>query len=182
MISNNNNQSLNFEIIKLPVSDWKEYKSLRLEALKTDQQAFAKPYRVEDECPDEKWQNRMDQVDKGDSWLFFAQDTATKELFGMAGGYRDKDDLINHSAQIWGVFVRPDYRGKGVAKSLISRILNEFEKNSDISKAILEVNVDQQSAKKLYEKLGFTVINTFICTLGDGAKHEVSIMEKELRK
>lgn len=169
------------EIIKLPVSEWRAYKSLRLEALKTDQQAFAKPYDDEAAYPDEKWMERIERTKSGDAWMYFAKDSYTNELIGMIGGYRDEENRTKHSAQIWGMYVSPLFRGRGIAKDLVTRLTEELEKNLDITKAILEVNVDQP-AKKLYEKLGFEVTNTFTCTLGDGEKHEVNMMEKELKK
>ncbi len=171
---------LGMEIIELPVSEWRAYKSLRLEALKTDQQAFAKPYDDEAAYPDEKWMERIERTKSRDAWMYFAKDTDIDELVGMIGGYRDEENRAKHSAQIWGVYVHPSYRGKGLSSILMSRILTEFEKNEDIAKAVLEVNIDQTSAIKLYEKFGFSVINRFTCTLGDGKKHEVCIMEKEL--
>jgi ribosomal protein S18 acetylase RimI-like enzyme len=124
--------------------------------------------------------DRIERTKNGEAWMYFAKDSETGELVGMIGGYRDEENRANHSAQIWGMYVRPEYRGKGIAKDLMERLVDEMQKNRDISKAVLEVNVEQQPAKMFYENFGFKATNTFTCALGDGEKHEVSIMEKEL--
>ena len=48
----------------------------------------------------------------------FAAVTAAGDVVGMvglAGWYRDK---TRHRADIWGMYVAPDYRGTGVAEAL----------------------------------------------------------------
>lgn len=167
------------KIQKLLPCQWQEYKELRLCALKTEPQAFASPYKKEVTYPDEKWQQKLQNVENGKIWIFFARNFDNK-LVGMAGGYRDDNDLQNHSAQIWGVYVDKKKRGKGIAKSLMTKILKELKSNSDINMVTLEVNTDQESAKKLYESFGFKVRTTYLCSLGDGKKHQISKMERLL--
>src|SRR3972149_5620739 len=107
-----------FEIIKLPIGQWQDYKELRLRALKTEPQNFSSPYAKEPVYPEEKWQQRLQSANEGlTSWMYFARQNGT--LVGMIGGYRDENDLKNHTAQIWGVYVDPEQRGKGIAKDLM---------------------------------------------------------------
>ena len=168
----------NFEIIKLPLNRWREHKELRLGALKTDSQAFLSTYEKEAEHPDEKWQQRLKSANEEiTSWMYFAQSDG--KLVGMIGCFRDENDLKNHSAQIWGMYVTPAQRGKGIAKSLMSTLLKKLSANKDITKLKLEVNTDQKSAVKLYEHFGFKATETTPLVLGDGKEHQVIIMEKE---
>ena len=53
------------------------------------------------------------------------------------------------------LFVSADHRQKGVAKSLITRVI-EYGKVSGRKKVALSTAYDNNSAQKLYEKLGFT--------------------------
>ena len=166
------------EIIMLPISSWQEYKTLRLRALKTEPQAFTSPYEKEAVYPDDKWQQRLKDAESGKTWMFFAR--LNGKLVGMIGGYRNEEDVQNHRVQIWGVYVDPEARRKGIAKSLIEKILGEFKKQSDIVIARTKVNIDQEPAKKLYEKSGFKVTGTESLVLGDGSEHRVLIMELKL--
>jgi len=166
------------EIVTLPVSSWQEYKTLRLRALKTEPQAFYSPYEKEAAYPDDKWQQGLRNAESGKSWIFFAR--LNDKLVGMIGGYRKEEDVQNHRVQIWGVYVDPEARRKGIAKSLIGKILEEFKKQSDIAVARIWVNIDQEPAKKLYEKFGFKVTETESLILGDGLEHTELIMELKL--
>jgi len=166
-------------IEQLNNSDWQEYKSLRLQALQTDPQAFSSSFARESAFPDEKWQQRLRNANEGTtSCMYFAR--LDGKLVGMIGGFRDEDDQKNHSAQIWGVFVSPNERGKGIAKKLMAALIDKLSQNPDIHTLKLEVNTDQKSAGKLYESFGFAATNTISMQLGDGLTHEVTQMEKPL--
>ena len=58
-------------------------------------------------------------------------------------------DIVN-------IVVDPDYRRRGIASSLLNYVISLF---SDVSSIILEVNENNHSAIKLYEKQQFNVIN-----------------------
>jgi ribosomal protein S18 acetylase RimI-like enzyme len=161
-------------------AQWQEYKALRLRALQSEPQAFASSYERELAYPDEKWQQRLQELGNGISWVFCAKN-ADEELVGMIGGYRDESDLQNHSAQIWGVYVDNKMRGKGIAKALMRKILEEFDRNLDIESVILEVNSDQEAATKLYESLGFEAETTYSYKMGDGKEHQITRMKRPAR-
>ena len=55
---------------------------------------------------------------------------------------------INH------IFVKNDYRGKGIAKKLINKAF-EFAKENDCESVLVNTAESNEAAKKLYEKLGF---------------------------
>jgi ribosomal protein S18 acetylase RimI-like enzyme len=173
-------ETANIDILQLLPSQWQEYKKLRLQALKSEPQAFLSPFSKEVNLQDEIWQQRLQNVGNGKSWMFFARGSDGK-LVGMVGGYRDDTDLINHSVQIWGVYVDQNIRGKGIAKALMTKILTEFGKNSDINTIILEVNTDQTSAKSLYESFGFKEVLTYQHVMGDGKEHQISKMTRSAK-
>lgn len=166
------------EIVMLPPSSWQEYKALRLRALKTEPQAFSSSYEREVAYPDDKWQQRLRDVESGKSWIFFGK--LNDKLVGMTGAYRDEEDIQNHQVWLWGVYVDPEARRKGIAKLLMEKILGELKGHSDIAIVKVGVNVDQESAKKLYEKFGFKATETELLVLGDGLEHEELILELTL--
>jgi ribosomal protein S18 acetylase RimI-like enzyme len=165
-----------FEIITLPAEKWREYKKIRLNALKTDPQAFLSNYERELVYPDSKWKERLNKANEGKtSWMFFAE--MNGEVVGMVGGYRSEVDIKNDSAEIWGVYVEPKVRVRGIAKALMAKIVEVLNAKPEISTIKLEVNVDQQAAKKLYEHFGFQTVGTSKIILGDGNEHKVAAME-----
>ncbi len=168
-----------FGVIKLEPSQWQEYKILRLDALQKEPQAFLSTFEREAGFPDDKWQQRLADLFKGRSGALFAK-ADSGALIGMIGYYRDENAIVNHTAEIWGVYVTKEARGKGVAKALMQGILEEMCKDQDIETAVLEVNTDQKSAQKLYESFGFKTTKTTTRVLGDGLEHEVTEMRKVL--
>lgn len=96
------------EIKALPARKWKEYRDLRLEALKKDPTSFGMAY--EDEiCYDEKcWKGKIKNV-------FFAIDN--DKLIGMIG-YRFEDIFkMRHVAFIVDLYVKKEYRGTGLVRN-----------------------------------------------------------------
>jgi mycothiol synthase len=52
---------------------------------------------------------------------------------------------------------RPDWRGRGLATALVTRALRAYQ-DAGYSAAVLDVNVNNPTARRLYDRLGFTAI------------------------
>jgi ribosomal protein S18 acetylase RimI-like enzyme len=169
------------EIVKLTSNEWQLFKEFRLYALKNDQQAFGEPYSRAAERSDEKWQERLKQAtDEVTSCMLFAK--ANNKLVGMIGWYRSDEALINGFGEIWGVFVHPEYRGRGIARMLMNAIQENLANQPNVKRVKLEVNIDQKNAEHLYVTCGFETTGDVLLKLGDGVVHNVRNMEKQLRK
>lgn len=94
-------------------------------------------------------------------------------LVGMIGSFESDNETMT----IVGVYVKPEFRGSGIASILMENILNKIKSNRKYKKVRLSVNKDQTAALKLYEKFGFKEVDREIATLGDGAEHEELVME-----
>lgn len=161
------------EIVRLPITEWQSYKSLRLRALKEDPQAFGSSYEKEIQHPDEKWQSRL----ADNELLVFAKMNGL--VVGMMGAFQTDSDKISNSATVYGVYVSSEARGKGISGKLIEELLNLL-KGNDIATANLTVNKDQQAAVGLYKKYGFWVTGEEESIMGDGLKHTELLMAKKL--
>jgi ribosomal protein S18 acetylase RimI-like enzyme len=64
------------------------------------------------------------------------------------------------------VMVHPDYRGRGIAKTLLERAVNYIRK-SGMEKAVLHVDSINETAKNLYVKLGFKEFEKMAYLVGD---------------
>ena len=65
--------------------------------------------------------------------------------------------LIQEEAHIATLAVHPDYRGNGIAASLLQKVLFEVFKLG-ARRAMLEVRASNQAAQALYEGFGFEIV------------------------
>lgn len=72
-----------------------------------------------------------------------------EKVIGYIGIERILDEV-----HIINMAVHPDYRGQGIGKRLMQHVLNDEEV------FFLEVRVSNETAKNIYERYGFKVINT----------------------
>ncbi len=64
------------------------------------------------------------------------------------------------SAEMKRMFVRPEYRGKGVSKIVLSA-LEEWAKEMGYKASVLETGTKQEIAMELYKKAGYLLIENF---------------------
>ncbi len=81
-------------------------------------------------------------------------------LVGFAGLRRDPMRQLSHKALLWGVFVDVQQRGKGVARRLVNACIEQAETDPAIMQVHLSVNAENNSARQLYESLGFIAYGT----------------------
>lgn len=132
-------------------SDANSFRELRLEALKNHPTAFGSDYEESAARPKEHWMESLNYNDEKEA-LFFAD--YQNQLIGMTGIYRSLSRKARHSATIWGVYVKPDWRGRHIAEKLIQSCLDwAIRQNVVIVK--LAVVADNKSAIQCYERCGF---------------------------
>ena len=160
---------------EIPASRWSEYKELRLEALKTDPQAFGSSYENTLLHPDAVWQARLEAVIGSDkNWLLFAEEKNT--LIGMIGATREGATL-----NIVSVYVVRPARGRGISKMLLARMIDGITKSRAVEIVRLTVNKDQIPALTLYRSFGFEIVGDEEVFMGDGLMHTEYTLQKRLR-
>lgn len=165
------------EIIKLPVSEWKSYKEIRLRALKEDPQAFGAAYEDAVKFDESEWRRRLENAENSDrSWLWFAQEN--QKIVGLIGAYMEKD--ATNEATIVSVFVPKEERGKGISSLLMDKIISELSAKPYLKKINLTVNKDQVAAVNLYTKFGFVKVGEQNFKMGNGQKAVEFVMERQI--
>ena len=96
----------------------------------------------------------------------------------MLVGERPK---TRHIAEIFGVYVRSDYRGRGIGTMLLEYALSTIRTNARVIKVKLAVNPEQRAAVRLYGKMGFLEVGRFRKEIRvDDRYYDMVAMEKHL--
>ena len=138
------------QIKTLPKTRWKEYRDLRLEALKKYPSTFGSLYEDEAKFTEKEWSYR---INSDHSEMIFAIDN--DKLIGTVAYYTEVRKSQRHIANVVGMYVKKEYQGKGIGKKLLKEIIKIIKKRRDIKKIKITVVTDNKPALKLYEKVGF---------------------------
>lgn len=78
-------------------------------------------------------------------------------LIGITTFLRETRPKTRHKANVFGVYVSEDARGRGVASALLSELIARARRLADLEQLHLAVSVTQVAARRLYEAHGFEV-------------------------
>lgn len=135
----------------LQSGDIAAFKALRLAALRECPTAFSSSYEEECDIPLEQAAERL--VPNPDRAIFGAFDG--EDLVGTLGLYREDKRKLKHKGVIWGVYVAPAFRGRGVGRMLLERALAHATSMPDLLQLSLGVNTANAAAIALYRSAGF---------------------------
>ncbi|HTW63013.1 MAG TPA: GNAT family protein [Bryobacteraceae bacterium] len=144
------------EIRILTAADAQVYSDLRLEALATEPRAFSSSPADHLALSPEQIRERLQPADSDgypDTFVFGAFDAG--KLVGTAGFWRERQPKLRHKGTIWGVYVAPPHRGRGLSRSLMAAALDRLHGYPDLRQVNLAVTATQAPAERLYRSLGF---------------------------
>lgn len=140
-------------IEKLIANNWQEFKKIRLESLQLEPQAFGDSYEVLVKKNDNFWKKQLSS--KYQYWYAVNIDNS---IVGIGSIKFARALKFNHIAHLSGIYVKKQYRGKGIGKLLFSTRIEEAFKNPKIKKLKLIVNIKQENAVGLYKSFGFKIV------------------------
>lgn len=76
-------------------------------------------------------------------------------LVGILRFERSQREKNRHRASLHAVYVTPEYRGRGIARALLSQVLRMARAQGGLEQIELAVSTKQAAAKRLYESFGF---------------------------
>jgi len=87
------------------------------------------------------------------------------DLIGIIAITQDNRIKRRHKANLHGMYVLPEHRGKGLGKALLDQALIMAREISELEEIQLIVSTDNQAVVGLYEKVGFRSVWTEIHAL-----------------
>ncbi|MHB0875191.1 MAG: GNAT family N-acetyltransferase [Anaerolineae bacterium] len=138
----------------LTVDDAQAFRDMRLEALLDSPEAFGWSYEEFLQRPmNAIVQQLADATGEGDC-ILGAFDG--KDLVGITGCYRRAGLKERHKGYIWGVYVSPQARRRGIARQLMTEALSRARRWPGVEQVHLTVVANNTDARSLYVSLGFT--------------------------
>ena len=139
------------EIRVLTADDAEEYRTLRLRALREEPEAFGSSWEEENARPLEQTMARL----QGDGMTAFGGFDDAGRLAGMVRLRRQDGVKAEHKADILGMYVAPEVRGRGLGRMLLGAAIAQARATSGIEQLMLAVNTNNTPARNLYLAMGF---------------------------
>ena len=136
----------------LTQSDLEQYVALRREALLDTPLAFAA-------SPEDDFASSVDglcdSIKKAPDWMIFGA-FEDNRLVGTVGLFRDRHRKAAHKMHVWGMYVTPAARGRGLGGQLIDAAIAHAKSVDGIDWIFLGVTTAADAARSVYERAGFT--------------------------
>jgi RimJ/RimL family protein N-acetyltransferase len=132
-------------------TDAPAYQKLRLEGLRESPAAFASHYEDERHLTIDAVAARLESTADGASFGAFER----ASLIGVVGIQREGRRNLRHKALIFGMYVAPAARKKGIGRALLDQTVSHAARMSGLRQVNLCVNAANASAIAMYRAAGF---------------------------
>jgi GNAT superfamily N-acetyltransferase len=157
------------DIKKVSSDDWKKFQTIRLAGLKSNPEAFGGDLAEELNRKEPECRKRLESQDR----FYFAVEE-NRVFVSIAGAKNIGDKLW----MLMAVYTLPEARGKGLAKDLVEKTIQESRDRGAIAIQLM-VNIDQKDAVYIYKNAGFKILKTLKDEkMSDGRLHDEYFMEK----
>ena len=140
-------------IRRLAPADASLHRALMLEAYALTPEAFTSSVAEREGLPVQWWAARMSDDPNAPELVcgaFFGQ-----ELIGAAGLAIERRERTSHKATLFGMYIRPGFRGRGIGRLLVEHVLRHAGSTGRIEIVQLTVSEENHSAINLYASCGF---------------------------
>jgi GNAT superfamily N-acetyltransferase len=105
--------------------DWRDYREIRLAALKDAPSAFASTWQEEASLTAAQWRDRARRSQDGETLTMVVAVDGTGRWAGLAGGYRPGD--WGADTELISMWVAPECRGSGIGMELLCAVVTWAE-------------------------------------------------------
>ena len=138
---------ISLKVRRLETSDVANYRELRLESLRCHPEAFSSSWEYEADKPGSWWAERLETNTVFGGWV------NGSPLVGAAGLRVQNRVKLQHKGVLWGMYVRPEARGKGLAAALVQQVVEHAR--TLVEEVCLTVVASNAAALRLYGAAGF---------------------------
>ena len=138
----------------LEPSDVELFYSIRLRGLRENPEAFGSTFAEESAMSAEERRGRFHCTDENFVLGAFGEGGP---LIGVAGFYRAAHLKLRHKGFVWGMYVPPESRGRGVGGALLSSVIGRGRSLPGLEQICLDVVTVNGAARRLYLSQGFQV-------------------------
>jgi len=138
---------ISLKVRRLETSDAPNYRELRLESLKAHPEAFGSSWEYEADKPSSWWAERLETNTVFGGWV------NSSPLVGVAGFQVHGAAKMRHKGVLWGMYVRQEARGTGLAPVLLQRVVEHA--STLVEEVCLGVVTANAAACRLYRAAGF---------------------------
>jgi RimJ/RimL family protein N-acetyltransferase len=156
-------------------NDWRDYREIRLAALKDALSAFASAWQEEASLTAAQWRDRTQRSQDGQTLTIVVAVDDTGRWVGLAGGYRPGDRGAD--AELISMWVAPKCRGSGIGMELVCAVV-AWAEGHGASPVGLWVNAANQPAISLYERAGFVRTGEADRLPSDPAQQEIRMLRR----
>ena len=135
----------------LSVEDAAAFQKIRLEGILDSPTAFGSSNEEEVQFSLARVEERLAPSVEKAVFGAFVED----KLVGVTGIRRESQLKLRHKASIWGVYVKPDYRGYRIGRGLLEAAIDCAKSIEGVRQTTLTVTSLNVSALALYLSLGF---------------------------
>ncbi len=128
----------------LSAADAEMYRSIRLEGLQINPEAFGSSFEGEKDFTLEQFAKRLESQGSYTFGTFY-----NEELVGVATLVQESKQKLRHKASIFAVYVSPKMRGHGIGRYLMDEIIKKAKELEGIEQLNLTVVSTNTSAKKI---------------------------------
>jgi ribosomal protein S18 acetylase RimI-like enzyme len=144
-------RSSDLPIRRLSPDDAPAYRELRLTGLREHPDAFTSSFEEECAKPVAATAARLAADSLDAVYGAFAGD----RLVAVAGLGRETRNKARHKATLFGMYVAPGFRGRGIADALLQYIIAAARQDPQLTQIVLTVTDTNARATALYERAGF---------------------------
>ena len=154
---------MNYSIRQLTADDWRVFSEIRLLALQTDPNVFGSTYEREVKFTESEWRESLSNPDSG---VFVVFDEAGP--VGMTGVAVYRDDPSRKTAVLWGSWLTPGARRKGLSRLLYEARIGWAGDHPSVERIIVSHRESNVASKFANQKFGFVATHTTEKVWNDG--------------
>lgn len=167
---------MDVSIRQITENDWREFAQVRLKALQTDPLVFGSNYEKESQMTEAEWRSRLRAKDNAIFLLY-----AGYEPIGVTGVSVDRNDPTKKTALLWGSWLAPGFRRKGLSELMYQTRINWAKQQPTVEKIIVSHRASNVSSKYANQKHGFVVTHKTEKIWTDGVTEDEIFYELEIK-